>query len=249
LRLQLSKDRGFSPPGLETYSGMRVVEDALGAEQLRRYLDSIRQEYGVPRSRAARPLLYASDSYASSRRGPFALYTLSRYIGKGRVDDALRHLLKDYGSGISQTAPLATSLDLYRELQSVTPDEFRTLLHDLFEANTFWEFEMERVTAMQTAAGLWQVTLDVNVRKVVVDEVGVETKPPMEDWVEVGVFGDGEPYLQKQRIHSGRQTLTVTVPGKPTSAGIDPNGLLDRIVEDNIKAVTIGPMTVPAFNV
>ena len=49
-------------------------------------------------------------------------------------------------------------------------------------------------------------------RKVVVDEVGVETEMPMDDWVEVGVFGEGEPYLQKHRIHTGPQKLTVIVP-------------------------------------
>jgi hypothetical protein len=67
------------------------------------------------------------------------------------------------------TPPLPTSLDLYRELQAVTPDSFQYLLHDLFEANTFWELETERATAAQTEAGIWEVTLDVRARKVVAD--------------------------------------------------------------------------------
>ena len=72
---------------------------------------------------------------------------MREYIGKDRVDDALRSLLKKHGSGVP---PLPTSLDLYRELQAVTPDSYQYLLRDLFEKNTFWELETERATAQQT---------------------------------------------------------------------------------------------------
>ena len=44
--------------------------------------------------------------------------------------------------------------------------------------------------------------------------------------------------MQLHRIRSGSQTITVTVPGKPTGAGIDPHNLLaDRDENDNIKNV------------
>ena len=84
------------------------------------------------------------------------------------------------------------------------------------------------------------MTLDVRARKVVVDEAGIETEAPMDDWVEVGVFGDGEPYMAMHRIRSGQQTITLTVPRKPTRAGIDPDNLLiDLDTENNIKDVRI----------
>jgi len=222
---------------LETYSAMRVVEETLGPEQLERYLHFMRVE-GEARSRAVPPLLRATNSFAFSRRGPFALYALREYIGKEQVDDALQRLFEKYRSG---TPPLPTSRELYRELQAVTPDEFRSLLHDLFEVNAYWEFELEQATAEQTAAGLWQVTLDVRARKVVVDESGVETEAPLDAWIEVGVFHEGEPYLQKHRIRSGKQTIVVTAPQKPTRAGIDPRHLLSalREVDGNSKAVRI----------
>jgi hypothetical protein len=224
---------------LETYSAMEVVEETLGREHLRRYLQFMRGESITPR--AAPPLLRATDAFAFSRRGPLALYALREYIGKERVDEALRHLLEKYRSG---APPLPTSIDLYRELQAVTPDPFQSLLHDLFEQNTFWELETKRAGARQTAAGAWQVTLDVRARKVVADEAGVETEVPMDDWIEIGVFGEGEgdPYMQQHRVHSGTQTITVTVPRKPDRTGIDPRHLLSDVGEsdDNFKAVKIG---------
>ena len=92
------------------------------------------------------------------------------------------------------------------------------------------------------------MTLDVRARKVVVDSAGVETEVPMDDWVEIGVFAPaekgeelGEPlYLQKHRIRSGEQTITVTVPSKPARAGIDPYHLLiDVKTDDNVEEVKI----------
>ena len=232
---------------LETYSAMRVVEETLGPGQLRQYLQVMRRQYDYTesRTRAARPLLRATDSFAYSRRGPFALYAIREYIGKDRIDDALRRLFEKHRSG---TPPLPTSMDLYRELQAVTPDSLQYLLHDLFEANTYWELETKQATAVQTEAGTWKMTLDVQARKVVVDEAGVETEVPMDDWIEVGVFDEGEPYLQKHRIRSGKQTIAVTVPQKPARAGIDPRHLLSDLgeIDNNIKAVKIGSMTAPS---
>ena len=90
------------------------------------------------------------------------------------------------------------------------------------------------------ASGEWRVTLDVRVRKVVVDEVGEEAEVEMDDPVEVGVFADeGKPlYLQMHRIHSGRQRITLAVPREPAQAGIDPRNLLiDVETRDNLAAV------------
>ena len=75
--------------------------------------------------------LRAVHRHHAYRKGPFAMYALSEYIGETLVNDALRRLLAQYASGA-----LLTTLDLYRELQAVTPDSLQYLLHDLFEANT-----------------------------------------------------------------------------------------------------------------
>jgi len=234
---------GLLSETLASYSGYQVVEEAYGHEHLRRLLSRLRTADDIPRTRAAVPLLRAVDPYAAYRKGPFAMYALSEYIGEERVNEALRRLLAKHRSG---APPLATSLDLYRELQAVTPGSLQYLLHDLFEANTFWELETEVATAEETDAGSWKVTLDVRARKVVVDEAGVETEVPMDDWVEVGVFapaeegeGSGEPlHVQKHRIRSGEQTITVTVPRKPARAGIDPYHLLiDWELDDNVERV------------
>ncbi|HWN44392.1 MAG TPA: hypothetical protein VNW71_19365, partial [Thermoanaerobaculia bacterium] len=225
--------------GVAWYYAMKVVEHDRGLEHLRRLLSWMRQPHPIAPIRRGEPLLRGLDPYLSRRRAPFALYALSEYIGEERVNGVLRRLLEKHRP---EGAPLATTLDLYRELQAVTPDSLRYLLHDLFEVNAFWELKTERVTAEQTRAGTWQVTLEVRARKTVYNSAGVETEVPMNDLVEVGVFENVEPlYVQKHRVRSGKQTVTVTVPRKPARAGIDPYHLLiDLETDDNIEEVKIG---------
>ncbi|HKI03573.1 MAG TPA: M1 family aminopeptidase [Thermoanaerobaculia bacterium] len=230
---------------LAWYTAMGVVEKTYGHDHLRRLLKLMREAYLTPHARANVPLLRATDWLQAYRKGPFAMYALREYIGEERVNLALRRLLQKHGSG---EPPLPTTLDLYRELQAVTPASLRYLLVDLFEANTYWELAAERVTARQAETGSWQVTLAVEARKVAVDNMGVETEVPMNDLVEVGVFaaaedgGLGEPlYLRVHRVRSGKQQITVTVPGKPAGAGIDPRGLLiDLEARDNLREITSG---------
>jgi ABC-type transport system involved in multi-copper enzyme maturation permease subunit len=223
---------------LAWYSVMGVINQARGHDQQNRFLGFMRETYETPRSRAADPLLRASGWFLGYRKGPLALHALSEYIGEERVTLALRRMLEKHGSG---EPPLPTSLDLYRELQAVTPDSHQYLLHDLFETNTFWELKTEQATAVQIKADTWQVTLDVEARKVAVDEKGVETEVPMNDWVEIGFFAPAEKgeeagkplYLQMHRINSGIQTITVEMPTKPERAGIDPRYLLIDVKTDN----------------
>ncbi|HEV8365681.1 MAG TPA: hypothetical protein VGQ52_19360, partial [Gemmatimonadaceae bacterium] len=210
-------------------------------------LSFMRQPYPIAPIRRGEPLLRGLDPYMSYRKGPFALYALSEYVGEEQVNRALRRL---YESHRPADAPPATTLDLYRELQAVTPDSMRYLLHDLFEVNTYWQLRTEHAAAEQTGDSTWQVTLDVRSRKVVFDSAGVETEIPMNEWIEIGIFAPnenagelGKPlYLQKHRIRSGAQTITVTVQGRPVLAGIDPHHLLDweeREDDDNVEGVTL----------
>lgn len=229
---------------LAWYSGMQVVKEDRGREGLRQFMRFLREPYPWPPIRTGLPLLRAMDPYAGYRKGPFALYALSEYIGEERVNGALRSLLE---KKTSAGASLATTLDLYGELQAVTPDSLQSLLHDLFEVNTFWTFDTKQATAVQTEAGVWQVTLEVEARKVVADSAGVETELPMNEWVEIGIFAAAGPdeilgkplYMQKHRIRSGRETVTVMVSHRPARGGIDPYNLLDWEEGDNIERIEV----------
>ncbi|EMR03316.1 gluzincin family metallopeptidase [Cesiribacter andamanensis] len=225
---------------LANYSALQLVEEEYGEAHAEKLLSMWRKSYEVPRSRATAPLLQAADAFIGYRKGPLALHALTEYMGKAPVHAALRRLIAQYGSG---TPPFATSLDLYRELQAATPDSLQNLLEDYFEKNLYWQLKTSQAEVQQLESGSWQVHLRLQAHKVLVDSTGAETGVPMNDWVEVGVFGSGEAsgtplYLQKHRIRSGEQTLVLTVPAKPVRAGLDPRYLLiDLNLDDNIRKV------------
>jgi ABC-2 type transport system permease protein len=234
---------GLLSESLAWYSAMGVLEEKYGPGHLEKLLDFLMESYESPRSKAGVPLLQATDTYSYYRKGPLALYAVRKYIGKNRVDAALRSLLQKHRPG---KTPMPTSLDLYQELQAVTPDSLQYFLHDLFKENTFWELKAQQATVKQTNAGSWQVTFDVQARKTVVSEAGLEKEVPLKDWMEIGIFAPakkgeetGKPlYLRKHFVDAKQQTITVTVADKPARAGIDPNHLLiDWEIKDNFSAV------------
>lgn len=215
---------------LAWYSAMGVVEHARGREELERLVAFMREAWVPPKAPSDPPLLRATDFFLGYRKGPLALYALREYVGAGQVNLALRRLLAAHAGA---HPPLPTTRELYRELETITPDSLRPLLHDLFAANTFWELATEQVSAMPGPPGMVELTLAVRARKIVVDTAGAVREVPMHDLVEIGAFTDGsgeepgEPvYRQWHRIRSGTQRITLTVPATATWAGVDPRFLL-----------------------
>lgn len=222
---------------LAWYSAIGAVEKVHGREHLEKLLGLMREAYLTPRSEAGVPLLKVGNWFGAYRKGPFVMHALREYIGEENVDRALRRMIERFGSG---TPPFPTTLDLYAELQAVTPPHLMPLLHDLFEANTWWRLRTADVTAVPAVGGTWNVTMKLSARKVVVDPAGVESERPMNDLVEIGVFEAGESplYLKMHRIRSGEQTVTVNVPRQPSRAGIDPRALLiDTDGSDNVREI------------
>ncbi len=238
----------FLAEGIANYFAIQLVKETLGEESFRRLMSFMRQPFPYRPIRRGEPLLQALDPYLARRKGPYAMLALSEYIGADRVNGALKRLIEKHDAA---GAPLATTLDLYRELQAITPESHRYLLHDLFEVNAFWMLRTERAAAKPNEDGTWQVTLDLRARKVVFDVAGAETEMPMDERVPIGVFGRAELgagelsaplHLEMHRIRSGAQTITVTVAQKPELAGIDPHHLLDweeREDDDNVAAVEL----------
>jgi ABC-2 type transport system permease protein len=241
LKPAFAEGGGVISESLAWYSAMQLVKNMKGREALRRFMSIMREPNPWPPIRTGLPLLRAMDPWANYRKGPYAMHALSEYVGEARVNGALRTLVEKKASS------LATTLDMYHELQAVTPDSLKPLLADLFERNTSWTFDTKKATAVQTSAGGWQVTMEVEAHKVVGDSAGKETEVPVNEMIEVGIFAParsgeilGKPlYVQKHRVRSGTQTITVVMPEKPARGGIDPYNLLDWEEGDNIEKIAI----------
>jgi hypothetical protein len=227
---------------LANYSAMMVTETTYGLDAARRVYDFQMDRYLHRRSEMGRDvalLEVGEQPWIYYGKGAVALYLLRDHIGAHAVNTALRRYLEKYGGG---RRPLPTSLDLYAELRDVTPDSMQYLLTDLFEKITLWDLETRSADVERTTNGEYQLTLEVVAKKVTADSTGKETEVPMDDLVEIGIFGSGSDkglgtplHVQRQRIRSGKQTIRITVPREPARAGIDPyRKLIDRDRDNNI---------------
>ena len=217
---------------LAQYSALMAYENTAGAGAARSFLRTMQLGYVDARGDHAIPevplLRAGAQEYVHYRKGLVAMYALRDYVGEEPVSAALRRLVERHGR---RGPPYATTLDLHRELHAVTPDSLRPLLDDLTRTITLWDLQAAGARAEPTADGDWRVTLDVDARKLRQDDHGRETAVPMNDLVEIAVFGElaaaggvaGEPlYLGRHRLRSGRQSVTVTVPRRPSHAAVDP---------------------------
>ncbi|HYH10567.1 MAG TPA: M1 family aminopeptidase [Thermoanaerobaculia bacterium] len=241
LILARAEGAAFVSESLAWYSAMMVVNESRGAEHLARFMSVLRMVYLTPNATSEVPLLRADDWIDVYRTGALAMSTLRETIGEKRVNAALRKLLADFDGA---APPFATSLDLYARLKASAPPSTHALLKDLFEEITFWDLRANAVRGERIAGGAHRVTVDVEAYKIKADGDGRERRVPMENDVVIAVYDaeDKPLYRQRHRVRNGMQSITVTVPGAPVSAGVDPDSeLMDRIRTDNFVNVPPPP--------
>jgi hypothetical protein len=236
---------------LAQYSAMMVMEKHFGRENMRRFLEFELDRYLLGRSAERKremPLdLVENQQYIHYNKGSVVMYALRDYIGEDKVNSALRGFLAAHRF---RGPPYPTALELVDSLRAVTPDSLRYLVRDLFETITLYELKTDSIVVNDTTDGRFKVDIFGSTKKLLADSVGLETELPMSDWIEIGLFRNaaktdtladknGIPVLlQKYRLSSGAQHLTVVTSERPIRGGIDPlHKLIDRKVDDNTTGV------------
>jgi aminopeptidase N len=234
---------------LAQYSAAMVMKHMYGAYMMRKFLKFELDQY--LRSRAGdvleeEPLERVENQpYIHYRKGSLVMYRLQDELGEEAVNRALRQLLHDFAF---KGPPYPTSLDLVRDLRAQAPADEQQLITDLFEKITLYDVKASHAVAKRRSDGRYDLTFTVDAKKVYADGRGHETPAPMDEILEVGAFDvspDHAGYdarnvvaLQKERIHSGIQTISLTVNRLPKFAGVDPfSELIDRD-----SAATIAPV-------
>jgi ABC-2 type transport system permease protein len=255
---------GMVSETLAMYSSMMVMERTYGRDMVKKFYDFNMDMYLRGRSggggRDEMPLIRVRDqNHVYYHKGAVAMYVLKERIGEERVNAALRSFLKKWRAA---GPPYPTSFDLYSELQAITPDSVKPLLTDLFETITLYGVSVSAASAERVAPGLYRVSIEIEGRKVragspdttrtgsgkserTIIRPPKETETPMDEMVEIGIYEmpHGKPaeleYLQRHRIKSGKQTITVMVKGEPWRVGVDPrHWLIQRDKESKVVELT-----------
>ncbi|MGB7739181.1 MAG: M1 family aminopeptidase [Steroidobacteraceae bacterium] len=240
----------FIVESLAQYSALMVMEQMYGPEEIRKFLKFELDKY--LRSRGGEvleelPLMRVENQpYIHYQKGGLALYLLKDQIGADKVNEALRGLLSEFAF---KAAPYANSSDLIHRFREVAGPEYQQLITDLFEKITLYDVKVTDAKAKRRTDGRWDVTLDVEARKLYADGKGKETEAPLDEMFDVGAFTiepgrkgyDKSSVLavKRTRVHSGKQTLTIVTDKEPGLAGVDPfNKWIDRNSDDNVKETT-----------
>jgi ABC-2 type transport system permease protein len=231
------------------YSALLVMEKLYGKEQIRRFLKYELDRY--LRSRGGElieelPLARVENQpYIHYQKGSLAMYWLKEVVGEAVVNRALQRLLQQHAF---KPAPYPRSTDFLRLLREEAGPAHDALITDLFERIVLVDAKATAARATKRADGRWDLVLDVEARKLQADGKGAETEQPLDEPFDIGVFSD-EPgkkgfkpasvlLMERRRISSGTQRLTLVVDRQPRWAGIDPyNKRIDRNSDDNLKKV------------
>lgn len=232
------------------YSALLVMERLYGREEMRRFL-----RYELDRYLRGRggevveelPLARVENqTYIHYQKGALVMYWLKEVVGEPVVNRALARLLQQYAF---KGAPFANSTDFLKLLREEAGPAHDALITDLFEKITLLDVKALNAKAKALPDGRWQVSFEVDAKKLYADGQGRETEAPLDESFDVGVFS-AEPgrrgysaqsvlAFERQPVKTGRQTVTLTVAQKPAFVGVDPfNKRIDRNSGDNVVAVS-----------
>jgi hypothetical protein len=239
----------FIIESLSQYSALLVMEKLYGPEHMRRFLKYELDRY--LRSRGGEVLeelplaRVENQAYIHYQKGSLALWWLKEVVGAPAVNRALASFIREYAF---KPAPYPNSLDLLRHIRREAGPQHEALITDLFEKITVLDVKASDPKATQRPDGRWDVSFTVQARKLYANGKGVEKEAPLDEEFDVGVFS-AEPgkrgyaasdvlRMQRQRIRSGSQVVTLVVDRKPAFVGVDPyNKRIDRNSDDNLVAV------------
>jgi aminopeptidase N len=240
----------LSSETLAQYSALMVMKKLYGPDQIRRFLKFELDSYLSNRKGEAveeLPLYRVENQgYIHYRKGSLAMYLLQERLGEAAVNRALARFVAKFRF---KGAPYLRSTDLIAEFrrEAKTP-EHQQLITDLFERITLYDLKVNEASTRKDSTG-WTTTLTIAADKYYAAGKGAETKTPLAEPIEVGLFtarpGLGTfkakdvVILRREPVRSGVQKVTLHSKTKPSFAGIDPyNYYVDRNSDDNVKDVT-----------
>ena len=233
---------------LSQYGALMVMEHSYGKAAMRQFLKRELDRYLSSRSHdvvGEVPLKYVEmQSYIYYQKGSVVMYALRDRMGEARLNQAIRNLLEAFRY---RHDPYPTTRDLLAAIRAEATDEEQEFITDLFERIVLFDFTTQSAEVQQLDNGQWQLDLVIAARKLESDAMGEETELPLDDWFDIAALSmhpdrvrtdEAILYLEKHRIQSGENQLTLLLNERPSFAGIDPFvKMINRDSNTNIRPV------------
>lgn len=220
------------------------MEKEYGKSAMKKFLKYEMDDYLKGRAMESKKevplMLCENQNYIHYNKGSVIMYSLRDYLGEDVLNAALRSYIHKVAF---QEPPYTNAIEFVNELRAVTPDSLQYLIKDMFETITIYENYVKELSYQPTADGAFQVTMMVGSAKFRSDSVGKQTRVPVADYIDVGVFSEQqvqgktkekELVLQRIKMDQPEKTFQFIVKEKPVRAGIDPyHKLIDRTPDNN----------------
>ncbi|MGP8214923.1 MAG: M1 family aminopeptidase [Bacteroidia bacterium] len=227
------------------YSALMVMKHKFGPDKMKKFLryemDNYLRGRSIEREKEVPLYLVENQPYVHYRKGSVVMYSLQDYIGEYKLDSALHRYIQAVGF---QYPPYTNSLQFLQFISSAVPDSMKYIIDDMFKKIVLFNNKVNDATWQKQSDGTYKIHIVIEAHKLLADSTGNEKEIPLNDWIDVGVFGqpDGSNlkplYMQKKKITKLNEEFDIIVKDKPYEAGIDPyNKLIDRNPEDNIKVL------------
>lgn len=222
---------------MSQYSALMVMEKEYGRQAMKKFLKYEMDNYLKGRTTEQKKevplMLCENQDYIHYNKGSVIMYALRDYLGEEVLNGALRTYLDRYRF---QEPPYTNAIDFVNCIRAVTPDSLQYLIKDMFATITLYENYVKDLSYTTMPNGTYKVKLTVGSAKFRADSLGKNTRVPVADYIDVGVFAAAgkELILQKVKMDKPEKIFEFTVTEKPGSAGIDPyHKLIDRTPENN----------------
>ncbi len=230
------KGNAMLSESMSQYSALMVMKHSVPPEMIEKYLKYELDRYlrgRATETKKEQPLeLVESQGYIHYRKASLVFFALQDYIGEDRLNEAFRNYLDEWRF---RDAPYPTSADLLKHIRAVTPDSLQSVIHDMFETITLFENKAESAEYREIDSTTYEVTLKVTAEKLRADSVGNEHVIPIDDWIDIGIYGRDENrkdkllYLKKHRITQKENTFNINLNERPRKESIDQlNKINDR---------------------
>ncbi len=224
------------------YSSLMVMKSTSDDMKMKQFLkyDFNRYLRGRSTERIKEVPLYKveNQSYIHYGKGAVIMYALQDYIGQDSVNAALKSFLEEFRY---KEPPYPRSVDFLRHLETRVPDSLQYLLDDWFKKITLYDFRLKEATLKKVNDTNYQVSFTIDATKIYADTLGEEVMVPIDDWVDIGVYGEEEDDLisyKRVKLDQQESVHSITVNRKPSKAEIDPRMILiERIRDDNSKSL------------
>jgi len=230
--------------GLGFYLSGLVWHDTIPPEALAEVVRDVSWKYFMERAKGEDEegtiVDQVNQTFIGAHKNSLAIYGLELYLGRDRMNAAIRSFIEDYRFS---EPPFATMPDLVKAFRAKAPDDVQPIITDFFERRTFFDIAARDAEFVALGDSQYLVRFTPETRKYYGSPQGELEETEFDYPVEVAVFGKvidksgarqilHRQLLPAERLDKGRIEIFVDKP--PMRVGLDPfYRLLDRNLLDN----------------